>query len=359
MNKYELLIRFSMLSHKKPSKLIRYLQNSSDNIDEQFVFQHCQLSKEQISQFYQFDIQSILEWLNKDNHYLISWDDPLYPEQLKFISSAPLCLFVIGNPALLISPQIAMVGSRQFTDYGAQWGRYFAGELANNGLTITSGLALGIDAISHRGALDVKGKTIAVLASGLNYITPKTNSYLAQAILDNDGAIISEFLPTIKARAEYYPRRNRIISGLSLGTFVVEATCNSGSLITARYALEQNRDVFALPGIIDHSNSNGTHWLIKQGAYLVTEPNDILEHYTHQLSWIRKQSISTTTENSSLLHSNILAVINHHALPIDIIADKIKEPVAEVAIKLLELELEGLVKAVTGGYIRNHSLSID
>ncbi|MBX4132580.1 DNA-protecting protein DprA [Frischella sp. Ac48] len=357
MNKYELLIRFSMLEHKKPSKLKTYINTSVNDIDDELILRQCQLSKEQIQQFYQFNVQPILDWLNQDNHHLISYYDPAYPEQLKQINNAPLFLFVTGDPLLLATAQLAMVGSRQFTDYGAQWARYFAAELAINGLTITSGLALGIDAISHRGALDVKGKTIAVLGSGLNYIAPKTNHYLARDILANQGAIISEFLPNIQARSEYYPRRNRIISGLSLGTFVVEASPNSGSLITARYALEQNRDVFALPGEIDHLNSGGSHWLIKQGAYLVTKPSDILEHYTNHLNWLKKQTQLYAT--SSLLHNDILAVINHHAMPIDIIADKTGQTVTDVAIKLVELELEGLVKTVSGGYIKNGALAID
>lgn len=353
MNKYELLIRFSMLEGKKPTKIRQYLTDTLDDIDEYWLLKQCQFNQKQIAQFYQFNIQPILEWLNQDNHFLISYNDPLYPEQLQNISSAPLCLFVLGDPTLLSSPQLAMVGSRQFSDYGAQWASYFSSELAVNGLTITSGLALGIDAISHRGTLNVTGKTIAVLGSGLNHISPKTNYYLAQDILANQGAIISEFLPNIKARAEFYPRRNRIISGLSLGTFVVEASPNSGSLITARYALEQNRDVFALPGDINQPNSGGSHWLLKQGAYLVTEPNDILEHYTNQLTWLNQSTQKSPSTKHTWLHSDILAVINHQATPIDLIANQTGQTVTDVAIKLIELELAGLVKMVTGGYIKN------
>lgn len=356
MDKYEFLIRFSMLNNKKPTKIRQYIRQSTKEIDACLILNQCQFNSEQINQFYQYDIQPTLDWINQDNHFVLNYDDQDYPEQLRQINSAPLLLFGIGNRTLLTTPQIAMVGSRQFSEYGAQWGRYFAEELAINGLTITSGLALGIDAICHRGALAVNGKTIAVLASGLYHISPKTNFHLARDIIANNGTLISEFLPHITTRAEYYPRRNRIISGLSLGTFVIEASENSGSLITACYALEQNRDIFALPGNIINENCHGTHWLIKQGANLVTKPSDILEHYAAQISWLKKQTYSTFDPILYQTHADILAVINHQAIPIDLIAAKTELAITDVTIKLIELELEGLVKAVTGGYIRNNAI---
>lgn len=353
MNKYEFLIRFSRTEDQKSTKFKQFICQLDDELDHTHLLKLLNLNQQQIHQFYKQDVKEVLNWIAQDNHYLIDYTNILYPPLLKQISSPPLLLYVSGNPDLLKTPQISMVGSRQFSEYGAQWGRYFAGELAINGLTITSGLALGIDAICHRGALDVSGKTIAVLGSGLCNISPRTNIRLANEILDNNGAIVSEFLPNESARAAYFPRRNRIISGLSLGTFIIEASQKSGSLITARYALEQNRDVFALPGEITNENSSGTHWLIQQGAYLVTKPTDILAHYSSSLSWIREQSINHKTDNLNIIHPEIFAVIHNQAIPIDIIADKTGLSVTEVAIKLLELELEGLVKTVNGGYIRN------
>lgn len=352
MNTYEFLIRFSMLEHKKPTNIRRYLNNRQQDIDSDKLLNQLNLDAIQIKLFNQYNIEKILIWLNEDNHFLITYNDPFYPDLLRQISSAPLLLFGIGDPTLLSSPQIAMIGSRNFSEYGAQWGRYFASELAVNGLTITSGLALGIDAICHRGALDVTGKTIAVLGSGLQHITPKTNYHLAKDIIANKGTIISEFLPDKLALPKHFPRRNRIISGLSLGTFVIEANEKSGSLITARYALEQNRDVFAMPGDIDNTNCSGTHWLIKQGAYLVTKPIDILEHYSSDLTWIN-QHIQQNTNKSILIHPEILAIINNQVIPLDIIANKTAQPVSDVATKLIELELAGLIKTVSGGYIRN------
>ncbi|WP_392561231.1 DNA-processing protein DprA [Orbus sturtevantii] len=355
MNKYEFLIRFSIVNNKKTAKIRPYLYQASDDIDDSFLLHQLNFNPDQVKQFYRYDITETLDWVNKDNHFLISYYDQFYPESLKQISCAPLLLFGIGDPNLLTTPQIAMVGSRIFSEYGAHWGRYFASELAINGLTITSGLALGIDAICHRGALDVTGKTIAVLGSGLLNITPKTNYSLAKDIIANKGTIISEFLPDKPAQPKHFPRRNRIISGLCLGTFVIEASEKSGSLITARYALEQNRDVFALPGDIDNSNCNGTHWLIKQGAYLVTKPIDILEHYSSSLSWVKK-SVEQQVDNLTIIHPEILATINNQATPIDIIADKMGLSVAEVSIKLIELELEGLIESVSGGYVRSKFL---
>ncbi|RKS85835.1 DNA processing protein [Orbus hercynius] len=355
MNKYEFLIRFSMVNQKKPAKIRQYLRQIQNDIDDGLLLHQLKWDSAQIRQFYQLDIQKTLDWIHQDNHFLISYDEPRYPDLLKQISSPPLLLFGIGDRELLSTTQIAMVGSRIFSEYGAQWARYFASELAINGLTITSGLALGIDAICHRGALDVSGKTIAVLGSGLLNITPKTNYHLAQNILASGGCIISEFLPQIIAHPKYFPRRNRIISGLSLGTFVVEASQKSGSLITARYALEQNRDVFALPGDISNENYDGTHWLIKQGAYLVTKPIDILEHYASSLSWIKPH-----TDDQSLLlpmiHPEIFALINHQPISADMIVDKIGQSATDVAIKLMELELEGAIRTINGGYVRDKAI---
>ncbi|MWP48983.1 MULTISPECIES: DNA-processing protein DprA [unclassified Gilliamella] len=364
MSKYEFLLRISMLSYGKRAIFVKIgqiftnnLPNSIQNVS--YVLDKLKLSDAQLALFYEtsyLHFEPILEWLDSPNppKHLIAYSDSDYPLLLKQICSPPLLLFVLGNRQLLHSPQLAMVGSREFSEYGALWGRYFASELAINGLTITSGLALGLDAICHRGALDVSGYTIAVLGSGLAKIAPRSNLNLANDILSQDGAIVSEFLPFEKARSVYFPRRNRIISGLSLGTFVVEASEKSGSLITARYALEQNRDVFALPGDINNENCSGTHYLIKQGAYLVSKPTDILEHYYSYLSAVNNSHNQPKEKQcNSILYPEIFSIIHHQPIPVDIIAQQVNMSISEVTTKLLDMELEGLIKTVTGGYIRN------
>ena len=366
MSKYEFLLRISMLGHKRIDCFERISLCSSNGLpnninDVSLLLDKIGLSKTVQDRFFEtsyFHFEPILDWLATTNppKHLIAYCDSDYPTLLKQISSPPLLLFVMGNKQLLHSPQIAMVGSREFSEYGAQWGRYFASELAINGLTVTSGLALGLDAICHRGALEVSGNTIAVLGSGLAEITPRANLRLANDILAQNGALISEFSPFEKARAVYFPRRNRIISGLSLGTFVVEASEKSGSLITARYALEQNRDVFALPGDIDNQNSHGTHYLIKQGAYLVTQPIDILEHYSSFLSSINRQNNHENKESNTVLYPEIFAVIHHQPIAVDTIATLVDLPIPELTIKLLDMEIAGLIITVTGGYIRNRTI---
>lgn len=355
MTKTEFILRFMQITGQKLRKFKTILVpffNTQPTIsfNVEFVLNLLQLTPEQKQQFQQAQVDATLKWIDQPNHSFILYSDEDYPDLLKQISSAPLALFVIGNPKILKSPQIAMVGSRQFSHYGAHWARYFASQLSQNGLTITSGLALGIDAISHRGALNAAGKTIAVLGSGLNQISPKSHLPLAYEILQNQGALVSEFLPHEVAKPEYFPRRNRIISGLSLGTFIVEASEKSGSLITAHYALEQNRDVFALPCDIQQTAQSGTHNLIKQGAYLVTEPADILSHYTNTLKWIQKSHLEA--EQTTLIHPEVFALMTKNPIPVDLIAEKLNESVTHIAIKLVELELEGLIMTVQGGYIR-------
>ncbi|KFA58371.1 Rossmann fold nucleotide-binding protein Smf possibly involved in DNA uptake [Gilliamella apicola] len=363
MSNYEFLLRISMLGQgklvifKKISQFFTAgLPKKIKNVD--FILDKIGLSETQKFCFWDVSylhFEPILDWLYSSGFqkHLIAYCDVDYPLLLKQIKAPPLLLFVIGNKQLLQTPQIAMVGSRQFSEYGAQWGRFFASELAINGLTITSGLALGLDAICHRGALEVSGNTIAVLGSGVANIVPRTNLKLANDILAQNGALVSEFLPFKEARSEYFPRRNRIISGLSLGTFVIEASEKSGSLITARYALEQNRDVFALPGEIDNENCHGTHYLIKQGAYLVTQPTDILEHYCGYLSINNSSTNQYTESTQTVLYPDIFAVIHHEPIPVDLIAEQVNLSIAEITVKLLDMELAGLIKTVTGGYIRN------
>lgn len=307
------------------------------------------------------DIRYCLEWRNKaPDHAIITYLDEDYPSLLKEISSPPPVLFVQGNHHVLTKPQIAVVGSRHASHYGQKNAFSFANSLAEQQFVVTSGLALGIDGYAHDGALKAGGETVAVLGCGFEHLYPKNHQYLAQRIREQ-GALISEFIPSIRPRAEYFPRRNRIISGLSLGVLVVEAAEKSGSLITAKFAVEQNRDVFVIPGSIHSSNSIGSNELIRSGACLVQNTQQIVDEIKHLVTWSdNPDRIGEQEEIAPLINTQeqlpfvqLLANLGDEATPVDIIASRTHIPVHEVTIQLLELELKGLVVAVSGGYIRN------
>ncbi|MBQ0954892.1 DNA-protecting protein DprA [Serratia symbiotica] len=316
------------------------------------------LNDRQQAQFQQADaryLASTLRWLEQVGCQMLLYGEVGYPERLKHINDAPLLLLVQGNPQVLQQPQIAMVGSRQFSHYGEHWGRYFAGELTYCGLTITSGLAIGIDGICHRAALAASGCTVAVLGSGLANVYPRQHRRLAEQIVEQGGAVVSDHLVTDLPLAAHFPRRNRIISGLSLGVLVIEASLHSGTLITARYALEQGREVFALPGALGNPMSEGTHWLIQQGAYLVTSPKDIAEQLGSSLHWLpinENTPICVSEAEVELPFADVLANVGDEVTPVDVVAERAGQPVTEVVIKLLDLELAGWIAAVPGGYVR-------
>jgi len=221
-----------------------------------------------------------LEWALDSEHHLVTYDSIFYPERLRETDCPPLLLYVRGSLATLASLQLAIVGSRNASDYGKRNAYWMARELCKAGVTICSGLALGVDANAHLGALDAAGSdasvsTVAVLGTGIDRVYPAAHRALFQRIADN-GAVVSEFPLGMRAYAYNFPRRNRLISGLSVGVLVIEAAIKSGSLITARYAVEQNREVYALPSLLSNPQGRGCHELIKQGAMLVDDPNDIL-----------------------------------------------------------------------------------
>lgn len=220
--------------------------------------------------------RQILERVEESNANILSINDSSYPLLLKEIPSPPPLLYVRGNSENLGLPQIAIVGSRKSTAGGLRNTELFSYHLAKGGFCITSGLARGIDGAAHKAALKAKQKTIAVMATGIDAIYPQQHQQLAKDIVENDGVIITEYPPSTKPNAENFPRRNRLISGLSLGVLVVEAAIKSGSLITARYAAEQNREVFAIPGSIHNPQSRGCHELIRQGATLVETAEDMI-----------------------------------------------------------------------------------
>ncbi|XUA19603.1 DNA-protecting protein DprA [Citrobacter sp. OP27] len=331
---------------------------STDSINADVLFENG-FSAKQTKLFFTLS-QRILDdtqnWLTLPEHSLLSADHPDYPVSLRAIDDYPGILFVAGDRKLLASSQIAIVGSRDHSWYGERWGRIFSEALARKGMTITSGMALGIDGVAHRAALDAAGKTIAVLGNGLFHTYPRRHASLAQRIVENGGALVSEFPLAQPPFPANFPRRNRIISGLSSGVLVVEAAIKSGSLVTARTALEQGRDVYAIPGPLGSPGSEGPHWLIKQGAIPVTSVEDILENLQygrHPLpDEAEKSNYSPDTELAALPFPELLANVGDEVTPVDVVAERAGQPVPVTVAQLLELELAGWIAAVPGGYVR-------
>ncbi|HDG1711207.1 TPA: DNA-protecting protein DprA [Kluyvera ascorbata] len=295
-------------------------------------------------------------WLATPGNHLLFADSPYYPAPLRAIRDYPAVLCVRGSLALLSTPQLAVVGSRQHSLYGERWGRYFCEALAHLGITITSGLALGIDGVAHRSALQADGKTIAVLGSGLNHIYPHRHRALADNIVERGGVLVSEFSLNATPAPYNFPRRNRIISGLSRGVFVVEAALRSGSLVTARCALEQGREVYALPGPLGNPGMEGPHWLIKQGAMAVTEPEDFLALFPELNRHLsdKPEMINNCADKEcvALPFPELLANVGDEVTPVDVVAERAGQPVPVTVAQLLELELAGWIAAVPGGYVR-------
>lgn len=301
-------------------------------------------------------VEADLAWLDADNRHLLTIDDPRYPPLLKEITDPPLLLYVQGDVSLLSKWQLAIVGSRNPSASGRQTAYDFGRYLASGGLTITSGLASGIDGAAHKGALAAGGKTIAVVATGLDRVYPARHRELAHQIAEQ-GTIISEFPLGTSPRAELFPRRNRIISGLSLGTLVVEAAPKSGSLITARMAMEQAREVFAIPGSIHNPLSRGCHQLIREGAKLVETADDILEELG-ALAGVEAPEKETETEET-LSHQKdgdyqiLFEYLGFDPIPIDKLIENSGLTADAVSSMLLLLELEGEVESLPGGrYVR-------
>lgn len=353
-----------LMSVDSPENLVRYSTLQWQNLG----LKTAQI--QYIQQKAELEVERCLHWLSQSSHHhILTPLDEHYPHLLSQMSSHPPVLFIKGELAAINSPQFALVGSRHASLDGLKASKEFAYQLAQNGLTITSGLALGIDGHAHDGALLAQGTTVAVLGSGVDQIYPSRHKGLAERILQQGGALVSELRPDAKPRAENFPRRNRIISGLSQGVLVVEAAERSGSLITARYALEQNRDVFALPGSIYQPGFAGTNQLLKQGAFLTLSPQDILDELNPALSQPFNCYQSTQTQLSltqdvqrerkvkqtqPLPFPQLFANVGNEPTPVDILSQRTHIPVHEVMMQILELELTGYVISVPGGYILNH-----
>lgn len=297
-------------------------------------------------------IESDLTWLAQPNNDVISLLDPFYPPQLKETYDPPPLLFVRGNKQLLSRPQIAIVGSRNPSIAGRQTAFDFAHNLACEGFAITSGLALGIDAASHEGALKATGQTIAVAGTGLDRVYPAAHKALATEIVTH-GVMISEFPPGTVAKASNFPRRNRIISGLSLGLLVVEAARESGSLITARMALEQNREVFAIPGSIHNPLARGCNALIKEGAALVETIEDIFSQLNQYNQLYSLKPAENNQTELDLAQQKLLNLVMFSPTSVDVLVGESGYSAETVSSMLLILELYGYISAAPGGgYLR-------
>jgi len=289
-------------------------------------------------------------WIDDPEHHVVAWDDGDYPQALLDIGHAPPVIFFVGQRQLLNRPALAIVGSRYATPQGQANAREFAKALATAGLTIVSGLALGIDAAAHEGALGTDASTLAVIGTGADRIYPARNRELARRIA-RTGGILSEFIPGTPARKENFPRRNRLISGLARGVLVVEATLSSGSLITARWAGEQGREVFAIPGSIHSPFARGCHKLIREGAKLVETAQDVLT----ELGIGAPAPASRSTKRSpATSESPLLAMMGHDPVTVDMLVDRTGSSAEAVAAGLVRLELDALIFALPGGYWQRH-----
>jgi len=293
------------------------------------------------------------EWLEDPRNHLVSRGDDDYPELLGQISRPPTELFVRGDPGLLQMPALAIVGSRNPTQAGVRNAFEFARHLGSTGFCIVSGLAEGIDTAAHRGALDAGAPTVAFLGHGIDRVYPASNLDLAHEIAER-GALVSEFPLGTHPGRENFPQRNRLISGMSLGTLVVEAARRSGSLITARFAGEQGREVFALPGSIHNPLARGCHQLIRQGAKLVETADDIVAELAPLASHLLQNSLeSTASDTASKIddgeYVQLKKCLSHDPIGVDELVNNSGLTIEQVSSMLLILELEGVVEPLSGG----------
>jgi len=358
------LWRVPRVGSKTFQKLLDYFENPSDV----FAATTATLKKAGISNTVISNIEDSksfdaakpdIDWLiSANNHHIITIQCIEYPALLKQISNPPPLLYVRGNVSILNDPQLAIVGSRSPSHSGLSNSYEFAKHLGGSGLCITSGLALGVDGAAHKGAIDANAPTIAVIATGTDRVYPAKHRDLAHKIVEN-GAIISEFPIGSPAKSENFPRRNRIISGIAHGTLVVEAAKRSGSLITARLASEQNREVFAIPGSIHNPLAKGCHQLIRQGAKLVETAQDILEEMADIIDIV---NVIDATENPKLPlikeekpseidgeYNTLLEQMGYDPVSIDELVIRVEQSPESIAAMLLMLELQNQVSSNGGG----------
>ena len=331
-------------------------------LNEQALTQLLQYQQQRESSVIGQTVSRDIEWIQEAGATVIDSQSEHYPAFLKEIYKPPPLLYLRGDPSCLNLPQIAMVGSRSPSHSGRENGFEFAQSLAKAGFTITSGLALGVDGAAHLGALTANGKTLAVLGTGVDIFYPRRHRDLVWKIIDNGGAIISEFPLGCEARPNHFPQRNRIISGLSLGVLVVEASLKSGSLITAGYAMQQNREVFAIPGSIHNPTSRGCHALIRNGATLVECVEDMIQHLEALLA-LKRQEITPSKSpqacHAKVVHRNLneqqqklLSCLSFEVVSVEMLLARSGMEVSEIMSNLVVLELMGLVGQMGVGYQR-------
>ncbi|WP_455206048.1 DNA-processing protein DprA, partial [Kaarinaea lacus] len=347
-------------------------EHSSDSLRK-----HANLSDKTLHYIHNPDWDSVeadMRWLEQAENGVITFDDAAYPALLKEIHDPPPLLFYHGKAEILHYPQLAIVGSRNPSRHGAETAQDFAKHLSTSGLVVSSGMALGIDAAAHQGSIAASGLTVAVAGTGLDRVYPARHRDLAHRIAER-GVLISEFVPGSAALAAHFPRRNRIISGLSLGTLVVEAAIQSGSLITARLAMEQGREVFAIPGSIHNPLARGCHALIRQGAKLVETASDIVEELGAMLGLLNsanspkvaasEQSDAVpsqdqlATKNQQVIdslpskqHRQLYQQLSFEPTSIDTLVERCHLTAESVSAILVELELRGCVTSDSGLYCR-------
>lgn len=315
-----------------------------------------------------------LEWLTQPGHHLIGWHDPDYPALLRTAPSPPLALFVIGNPARLWHPAVAVIGSRSPTAGGRDTAAAFSRALAGSGLAVVSGLALGVDSAAHSATLDAGGVTVAVLGCGIDQMYPRSNHALYERIRA-EGVVVSEYPPGTPARSGHFPSRNRIVAGLSLGTLVIEAAMRSGALITARLASDAGRDVFAVPGSIHNPKARGCHRLIRSGAALVESAEEVIRTLApmaaHLGQALRERLAAPTTRDTPATgeqpaspgtpdagpagdpdYQKLWEALGHDPTGMDLLAERTGLTATRLSSMLPLMELEGLVVAEHGRYSR-------
>ncbi len=344
-------IKRLLSAFQRPERILKASFNELMNIED--------IGELRAKRIYKFNSWNIVEEelkkIKDHNIRILTYADREYPENLRHIDDSPIILYIKGSFIKDDRYAIAIVGSRLMTEYGRSMANKIASELSSLGITIVSGMARGIDTVAHKGALKAGERSIAVLGCGLDRPYPDENMELFEA-LSNSGAVISEFPLGTPPNKENFPKRNRLISGLSLGVIVVEAAINSGSLITASFALEQGKDVFAIPGNITSRQSEGTNFLIKKGAKLVQKVDDILEEIAPQL----KRLIGSSKNSKEFFSKNldkleitdeekaICNILGNEPKHIDIIVRETSMPTAKLSGLLLGLEIKGIIKQADG-----------
>ena len=350
-------LRLSVIKKRSPAFWLALLEHFGLTVEQLFKLPadellRCGLKSEEVTRITSEseEVENVNRWLSAEPlNQIIDITDSIFPARLKQLDSPPLVLFCRGRPGLLQASQVAIVGSRKATIHGLNTARRMAQELGEGGITVTSGLALGIDGAAHQGAYPTPGSTVAILGGGLDNIYPRSHLALASAIVEQGGCLVSEFPPWEQVKPYHFPRRNRLIAALSSGVLLIEARIKSGSMITANLAADMGIEVFATPGNINNPLSEGPHYLIQQGARLVTRTEDIFE----ELGWLPVVNQQQKSPHPNEGHSDPL--LNEFAgepIDIDYLVEKTGLSVNRLMPKLVELELQGMVVAVPGGYIR-------